>query len=75
MRNIRNNLNRYFELAGIKNAYVNNLRDTFVVSQLEANVPLNVISQIIGHKRISSTEKYLALVKNHEEEKIKLKEL
>ena len=75
VRNIRNNLNRYFELAGIKNAYVNNLRDTFVVSQLEANVPLNVISQIIGHKRISSTEKYLALVKNREGEKIKLKEL
>ncbi len=75
VRNIRNNLNRYFDLAGIKNAYVNNLRDTFVVSQLEANVPLNVISQIIGHKRISSTEKYLALVKNREGEKIKLKEL
>ncbi|MBP8591388.1 tyrosine-type recombinase/integrase [Candidatus Shapirobacteria bacterium] len=75
VRNIRNNLNRYFDLAGIKNAYVNNLRDTFVVNQLEANIPLNVVSQIIGHKRISSTEKYLALVKNREGEKIKLKEL
>ena len=75
VRNIRNSINRYFKIAEIKNTYVNNLRDTFIVNQLEAGIPLNVISQIIGHKRVSSTEKYLALVKNREEGKVKLKEL
>jgi len=75
IRNIRNSINRYFKIAEIKNAYVNNLRDTFVVNQLEAGIPLNVISKIIGHKRVSSTEKYLNLVKNREGTKIKLKEL
>jgi len=75
IRNIRNSINRYFKIAGIKNAYVNNLRDTFVVNQLGAGIPLNVISKIIGHKRVSSTEKYLSLIKNRESTKIKLKEL
>ena len=76
VRNIRNSINRYFKIAEIKNTYVNNLRDTFIVNQLEAGIPLNVISKIIGHKRVSSTEKYLALVKNRNEEgKVKLKEL
>ncbi len=75
IRNIRNSINRYFEIAEIKNAYVNNLRDTFIVNQLQAGVPLNTISKIIGHKRVSSTEKYLSLVKNRKEAKIKLKEL
>ena len=75
IRNIRNSINRYFKIAEIENAYVNNLRDTFIVNQLEAGIPLNVISKIIGHKRVSSTEKYLSLVKNREGTKIKLKEL
>jgi len=75
VRNIRNSINRYFKIAGIKNVYVNNLRDTFIVNQLEAGIPLNVISKIIGHKRVSSTEKYLSLVKTSEKNKVKLKEL
>jgi site-specific recombinase XerD len=75
VRNIRNSLNRYFKIAEIKDVYVNNLRDTFVVQQLKAGVPLNVVSQIIGHKRISSTEKYLELVEEKETGNVKLKEL
>ena len=76
VRNIRNSLNRYFKIAEIDNVYVNNLRDTFVVQQLKAGVPLNVVSKIIGHKRVSSTEKYLELVDEEKETtNIKLKEL
>jgi site-specific recombinase XerD len=75
IRNIRNSLNRYFKIAEITDVYVNNLRDTFVVQQLKAGVPLNVVSQIIGHKRVSSTEKYLKLVEETETKNIKLKEL
>lgn len=62
IRNIRSAINRYFRLAGIKNARVNDLRSTFVVQQLQSGVPLTTISKIVGHKRISTTEKYLAMV-------------
>ena len=75
-RNIRSLLNRYFTKAGISGAKVNDLRNTFIVFQLKSGVPIDVVSQIVGHKRISTTEKYLELIENKEEAKsIKLKEL
>jgi len=75
-RNIRSLLNRYFNKADIKNIKVNDLRNTFIVFQLKSGVPIDVVSQIVGHKRISTTEKYLELIDNKEESKgIKLKEL
>ena len=75
-RNIRSLLNRYFTKADIKDIKVNDLRNTFIVFQLKAGVPIDVVSQIIGHKRISTTEKYLELIIDKEESKgIKLKEL
>ncbi len=75
-RNIRSLLNRYFEKADIKGVKVNDLRNTFIVFQLKSGVPIDVVSQIVGHKRISTTEKYLELIDSKEESKgIKLKEL
>jgi len=75
-RNIRSLLNRYFNKADIKDIKVNDLRNTFIVFQLKSGVPIDVVSQIVGHKRISTTEKYLELIDNKEESKgIKLKEL
>jgi len=75
-RNIRSLLNRYFNKADIKNIKVNDLRNTFIVFQLKSGVPIDIVSQIVGHKRISTTEKYLELIDNKEESKgIKLKEL
>lgn len=75
-RNIRSLLNRYFEKADIKGVKVNDLRNTFIVYQLKAGVPIDVVSQVVGHKRISTTEKYLELIDTKEESKgIKLKEL
>lgn len=75
-RNIRSLLNRYFNKADIKGVKVNDLRNTFIVYQLKAGVPLDVVSQVVGHKRISTTEKYLELIDSKEESKgIKLKEL
>ncbi len=75
VRNIRSILNRYFAKAGLEGIKVNDLRNTFIVEQLSAGVPLDVISRIVGHKRLSTTERYLALVKGGEEEAIELKEL
>ena len=75
-RNIRSLLNRYFDRAEIKGVKVNDLRNTFIVYQLKAGVPIDVVSQVVGHKRISTTEKYLELIDSKEESKgIKLKEL
>jgi integrase/recombinase XerD len=75
-RNIRSLLNRYFEKADIKDIKVNDLRNTFIVFQLKSGVPIDIVSQVSGHKRISTTEKYLELIDSKEEGRgIKLKEL
>ncbi len=75
-RNIRSLLNRYFNRADIKEVKVNDLRNTFIVFQLKSGVPIDVVSQVVGHKRISTTEKYLELIDNKDEARgIKLKEL
>jgi len=75
-RNIRSLLNRYFNKADIKGIKVNDLRNTFIVFQLKSGVPIDVVSQVVGHKRISTTEKYLELIDSKEESRgIKLREL
>lgn len=75
IRNVRSSLNRYFKLAGIENAKVNDLRHTFIYHQLKAGTPLTLISKLAGHKRLSTTEKYLQLIKKTDSEKFKLEEL
>ncbi len=62
VRNIRTAIDRYFRLAGIKEGKVNDLRHTFIVEQLKAGTPLVYVSQLVGHKRITTTEKYLKLI-------------
>ena len=62
VRNIRTAIDRFFRLAGIKEAKVNDLRHTFIVEQLKSGTPLVYVSQLVGHKRITTTEKYLKLI-------------
>jgi site-specific recombinase XerD len=62
IRNIRSAVNRIFEKADVDDATVNDLRNTFIVKQLEAGVSLAKVAQQVGHKRYSSTEKYLPLI-------------
>lgn len=62
IRNIRSNLDRYFNIAGIENAKVNDLRHTFIAQQLSSGSPLVYISKLVGHKRLSTTEKYLEFI-------------
>lgn len=66
VRNIRSAVDRYFHLAGITEAKVNDLRHTFIIEQLKAGTPLVYISQLVGHKRITTTEKYLKLIESME---------
>lgn len=69
IRNIRTAIDRYFKLAGIEKAKVNDLRHTFIAHHLRTGVSLVIVSKLIGHKRISTTERYLEFVKDRQEEK------
>ncbi len=73
IRNIRTAVNRYFRIAGISGAKVNDLRHTFVVEQLKAGVPIVELSHMVGHKRLSTTEKYLVFLNGSKTEPKKLK--
>ncbi len=75
IRNIRTAIDRYFRLADIKSAKVNDLRHTFVAHHLLTGTPVTVVAKLAGHKRLSTTEKYLDLIKDQMEENIKLEEL
>jgi len=68
IRNIRTAVERYFRLAEIKNAKVNDLRHTFVAHHLKHGVSLVLISKALGHKKISTTERYLEYIKDRAKE-------
>ena len=75
VRNIRTLITRCFLEVGIENAKVQDLRNTFIAYQLVGGGSIAYISKIVGHKRLSSTEKYLNLIKEETERKEKLGEL
>ncbi len=75
IRNIRTAIDRYFRVAGIDGAKVNDLRHTFIAHHLMAGTPITSLSKLVGHKRLSTTEKYLELVKDKQVENVKLEEL
>lgn len=76
VRNIRTAIDRYYRKAGIASAKVNDLRHTWVAHHLSRGISLLLISKIAGHKRLSTTERYLAIIQPPKgEEKVKLEEL
>jgi site-specific recombinase XerD len=75
IRNIRTAVERYFRLAEIKNAKVNDLRHTFIAHHLKHGVSLVLLSKIVGHKRLSTTERYLEFVPERAKETSSLTEL
>jgi len=76
VRNIRSVIDRYFRKAGIVGAKVNDLRHTWVAHHLSKGVSVVLVSKLAGHKRLSTTERYLSLIKERSrEEKVKLEEL
>lgn len=64
VRNIRTAIDRYFDHAGVKNVKVNDLRHTFMAHQLSAGVDPEYLAKTVGHKRLSSTSKYLDFIKS-----------
>lgn len=76
IRNIRTAIDRYFKLAGIKDAKVNDLRHTWIAHHLSSGTSLTLISKLAGHKRVSTTERYLQFVQGKSsEDKVTLEEL
>lgn len=65
VRNIRDAVERYFKKAGIEKAKINDLRHTFVSHHLKQGVSIVFLSKVLGHKRLSSTERYLQYVKDN----------
>lgn len=75
VRNIRTIVGRYFKQAEIKDVTINDLRHTFIAHQLANGASVVLIQKLVGHKRLSTTEKYLDLIKETGEKKIKIEEL
>jgi len=61
VRNIRASIARYMQRAELPNYSVNDLRTTFIVENIKNGVDLVLLSQVSGHKRLSTTERYLKL--------------
>lgn len=76
-RNIRAAINRYFRIADVENASVNDLRNTWLAHHLAAGTSPVFLAKVAGHKRLSTTEKYLKYIqeKSQEKEKTRLEEL
>lgn len=76
IRNIRTAIDRYFRLSGIQEAKVNDLRHTWIAHHLKSGTSLLLISKLAGHKRVSTTERYLQFIQGRAPEgKVQLEEL
>lgn len=75
IRNMRTTINRFYKKAGVENATVNDIRHTFVATHLKRGVPLTTVSKLAGHKRLTTTEKYLDHIEKPSEKSVELEEL
>ena len=53
----RRKLNRLFSLAGIKGGHPHRFRDIFSVELLNAGVPIERVSTLLGHESVRVTER------------------
>lgn len=75
VRNIRASIDNMFKKAKITNAKVNDLRNTFIAHHISKGTNIYVLSKLVGHKRISTTEKYIGRIPNEKDERVTLTEL
>lgn len=66
VRNIRAAIDRYIQRAEVPKYSVNDLRTTFIIENLKAGTDLVMLSQVAGHKRLSTTERYLDMAQVNE---------
>jgi len=69
VRNIRASVDRFIQKAELPKYSVNDLRTTFIVENIKNGVDLILISQVAGHKRLSTTERYIELAGTTESSK------
>ncbi|PIW73550.1 hypothetical protein CO005_00845, partial [Candidatus Roizmanbacteria bacterium CG_4_8_14_3_um_filter_34_9] len=58
IRNIRQIISRCFREVGIEKATVNDFRNTFIAHQLKNGASVEYIAKLVGHRRLSSTERF-----------------
>lgn len=75
IRNVRQIITRCFREVGIENAAVNDFRNTFIAHQLTHGYSIDYIAKLVGHRRLSSTERFLNLIQETERKEEKLQEL
>ncbi|MBN1374185.1 tyrosine-type recombinase/integrase [Candidatus Dojkabacteria bacterium] len=66
VRNLRTSLLRIFKKAGVENATVNDLRNTYIAYCLANKVPKEKVAEIVGHKNLSTTDRYKNLMQVEE---------
>ncbi len=64
-RNMRTYITRAMKKAGIDKT-VNDLRNTFIVHQLNSGNSIEFVGKIVGHRSKQTTERYLKLVDNYQ---------
>ena len=65
-RTVRYRIKKYYEEAGIKKkASVHTLRHTFSTHQVNNGLPLPQLKEILGHKKLETTYKYVHLVRTN----------
>jgi len=62
IRNIRAAIDKVIKKAKIKDASVNDLRNTFIVHQLSKGMSLEALAEIVGHKTTVTTMRYIQLL-------------
>jgi site-specific recombinase XerD len=63
-RSVRYRIHKYYQEAGIKKkASVHTLRHTFSTHQVASGLPLPQLKEILGHRQLETTYKYVHLVK------------
>jgi integrase/recombinase XerD len=62
VRNIRTSITRALKKIGITKSTVNDIRNTFILYQLKNGMSIEVLGQIVGHRRLTSTKRYLQLI-------------
>jgi site-specific recombinase XerD len=65
-RTVRYRIHKYYQEAGIKKkASVHTLRHTFSTHQVAGGLPLPQLKEILGHRKLETTYKYVHLVRTN----------
>lgn len=62
IRNIRASIDRVFAKSKLKQYCVNDLRNTFIVSQLAQGMSTSRLAEIVGHRTENATQRYIEIL-------------